>query len=1109
MEDSQQTLTKSGPVTDETDPATLFDDGDLAGGRYRIIRFIARGGAAEVYEAEDEDLRQRVALKALARDPSKTRKIERFKREINLARQVTHPNVCRIFEFGHHGSHVLYLTMELLDGETLLERIQADGPMSTGEALPLARQMASGLDAAHRAGVIHRDFKCGNVMLVPSAEEAGGFRAVITDFGLARGMASDDPGPRVTAHDTLVGTPAYMAPEQVEGSEITPAADVYAFGVVLYEMMTGQYPFQGESSLATAILRLKDPPTPPSVHVPGLDQRWEEVILHCLERKPGNRFAHVRDVVRTLDGVHGLEVRRADDSVEERVHRRSVKPFVALAAVLALSAGVGWWSVSNRPPPPPELDGTTAPAARRSIALLGFTNLSGQASAQWLSTAFAEMLATEVAAGEDLRVIPGENVARTRIELGLDDVDRLDTDSLERIGDILGSDLLVVGSYLVAGAGASANVRLDVRIHTTADGETLARISERGSQEEVLDLVDRTGQALRAELGLAGLSMAEAEELRASQPATSESARLYAQGLQELRLYNAKEALELLTAAAESDADNPLIHSALSAAWEALGYAPRAQEEARRAFDLAGHLGQRERLWVEARYHEFAGDPRRAVENYRLLWDKYPDNVEYGLRLAAAQTRISEGEAALATVARLRARSPAMRTDPRIDLAEADAARSLARYEQQQDRSSEAARKAVALGARLLAARAREMEGGSFRELGRPEEAMAAFEEAREIYDGANNRGAVARVLISQAQIHRYQARFEDARGLVEEALGVARDIGDQGSVRLALSTLAIMLRQQGKLSEALEMHQLEVRTVREIGELENLRFSLTNRGVARREMGDLAGALTDFEEALDLSRQSGNQRSLAINHNLLGEVLLRQGDLAEARLHFEEALELNRETRVPRGRAYYLMSLGDADLAAGLVAEAFEKHKEAFEIRQSLNEKTNMAVSRLALAKVAIEDGRPEEAVTLALDAAREFRAEEKSDDEGWAMALVAKARLAAGRPEEAEDAARQAEKLLEGSENRGIRLLVLLRAAEVDAAARRFEVAHTKLDEVRIAASELGFLDLALEAGWHLGQLESRSDPAAGAARIKAVVQEASRCGFQLLVNKIGDAP
>ena len=237
----------------------------------------------------------------------------RFKREVHLARQVTHPNVCRIYDVFRHkdaargadtpADDVVFLAMELLHGETLSDRLRRDGPFSTAEILPLVDQMAAGLTAAHRAGVVHRDFKSHNVMLVKPTHADGETRVVVTDFGLAWRSAHNESTAlslAMSAENEISGTPAYMAPEQVEGGPVTPATDVYALGVVLYEMVTGAWPFVGETPLKMATARLHEPPASPRVHVADLDPLWEDTILRCLARRPDDRFASAADVVTAL-----------------------------------------------------------------------------------------------------------------------------------------------------------------------------------------------------------------------------------------------------------------------------------------------------------------------------------------------------------------------------------------------------------------------------------------------------------------------------------------------------------------------------------------------------------------------------------------------------------------------------------------------------------------------------------------------------------------------------------------------------------------------------------------------------------------------------------------
>ena len=246
-----------------------FVKGELLAGRFRIVRFVARGGMGEVYEAEDTELNERVALKTIRFEfAEEDRSAERFKREIQLARKVTHLNVCRTFDVFRHidtradgrTAETMFVSMELLTGETLRDRIRRGGKMTESEALPLVEQMAAGLDAAHRVGVVHRDFKSSNVILVPSEHSPAGVRAVITDFGLAHGLVPS--GLSLTGTQEVVGTPAYMAPEQLNGGAITPATDIYALGVVMFEMLTGAVPFNTDNPLSTALKRLSEPAAP-------------------------------------------------------------------------------------------------------------------------------------------------------------------------------------------------------------------------------------------------------------------------------------------------------------------------------------------------------------------------------------------------------------------------------------------------------------------------------------------------------------------------------------------------------------------------------------------------------------------------------------------------------------------------------------------------------------------------------------------------------------------------------------------------------------------------------------------------------------------------------
>lgn len=323
-----------------------FQPGSAVAGRFRIVRWLGRGGMGEVYEAEDLHLGGRVALKTVRAEMlHRPHAIELFKREIQVAKRVTHPNVCRIYDIGFHPSTNdpdarMFLTMEFLEGRTLSSRLRS-GPMTTAESLPIIEQLTAALGAAHRAGVVHRDFKSANVMLVPQSD--GALRAVVMDFGLARTTSQFGGTPTNPSTETLgaVGTPEYMAPEQLTGGAITPSTDIYALGIVIYEMVTGSRPFQGETPFEVAVRRLHEPPLAPRQLRADLPLAWEETILRCLSRLPEARFQDTSEVFRSLSG----------EAQRRRIPWRAFAPLASATVLLGIVAGLLWFRMKDHSEP--------------------------------------------------------------------------------------------------------------------------------------------------------------------------------------------------------------------------------------------------------------------------------------------------------------------------------------------------------------------------------------------------------------------------------------------------------------------------------------------------------------------------------------------------------------------------------------------------------------------------------------------------------------------------------------------------------------------------------------------------------------------------------------
>ena len=1139
-------LTEPGPGDQPTivsgggaarDPRVAVDQ--VLAGRFRVVRFIARGGMGEVYEAEDQVLHERVALKTIRPEVAgDSRTMDRFLREVHLARTVTHPNVCRIYDVFHH-ENLAFLTMELLSGETLSQRLERAGKMQPAGALPLVEQMAAALAAAHDAGVIHRDFKSGNVMLVPDDRRPGGVRVVVTDFGLAR-RAEAPRGTSLTETETVLGTPDYMAPEQIEGRTLTRAADIYALGIVLYEMVTGVRPFDGDTPLSVALKKLQEAPPSPRGSAPDLPASWDRTILRCLERDPADRFPSALDVAGALRGDKVAESPRS-----ARGRRR--KLVIAAAAVLvALAGALILPRLRARYAAPRTAAAVRAP--RRAIAVLGFRNLADRPGDAWMSVALSEMLTTELAAGEKLRAVPSESVARMRIDLSLPEADTLAKDTLARVRQNIGADVVLLGSYLVLGPEPGSPVRLDLRLQDTSEGETVAVVSEKGTGAELDALVARAGARLREKLELPAVSTKEAAAVKAVLPANADAARLYAEGLAKLRVFEDNAARELLERAVAADPGHALAHSALAAAWFSLGYDAKALDEARLAYERAGKLSRETRLLIEGRYRAMHNDWDRAIEIYRSLFTFFPDDVEYGLLLANAQTRSGRPNDALATLAAVRKSSP--RDDARVELAEADTARALSDFPRTEKAAMRAAAIASGQGARLGVANALLLQAGARRNLGDAKKAMEPAQEARRLFESAGDQHGVAAALNHLGNSQADLGDLAAARKSYEGVLEVARRTGARRAEAGALDNIASIVGDQGDLAAARRMSDQALAIYREIGDRAGEATTLNNIGAALISRGDLEGARAAFERAVPIYRDTGDQGGLAIALNNIAEMETNQGDVASAAKSFEESEQIFRESGQRSKSVYPLVGLAgirleSADLAGaakmfdtaaeicrasqdrhelayvvsglGRIAveedrlpDARARFEEALKIRTELGEKAAAEQSSLDLARLSYEEGDVAAASTRARAAADAFRKQSLSDDEASALSVAARAAARLGKKDDAAATLDQARLAAAHSQHDGVRRDLVLAGAAVQAARGQIDPARQALLDAARRAQANGLETFALDA--RLSALEialSAGRGGAVSAEADALEKDARAKGFARIARIAAAAP
>ncbi len=384
--DCGTSLTKVSPAPEPVETRTLppffeLETGASFADRYQVIEKIGTGGMGKVYKVFDTKIREKVALKLIKPEVSSDPKtIERFRNEIRLARRIAHKNVCRMFDLGE-SSGIFYITMEYVPGENLKNIIRLTGPLNAGTAVNYARQVCEGLTEAHRWNVVHRDLKPHNIIIDPSGT------ARIMDFGIARSLHAKG----WTGEGIAIGTPEYMSPEQAEGKVVDQRSDIYSLGIILYEMITGKVPFEGETTLSILRKQEIEPPIPPKEWIPQIPESLNRLILKCLEKKEERRYQDAGELLSELNTI-GTTILRAQKT-PSRATAPSLAPprlsrlgrILGIGLAIIILASVGYLIFrSVSPKVPMEKPGTKLAEAgipaktptKNSIAVLPFQILS-------------------------------------------------------------------------------------------------------------------------------------------------------------------------------------------------------------------------------------------------------------------------------------------------------------------------------------------------------------------------------------------------------------------------------------------------------------------------------------------------------------------------------------------------------------------------------------------------------------------------------------------------------------------------------------------------------------------------------------------------------------
>ena len=859
-------------------------------GRFVVEGQLGAGAMGVVYAAHDRELDRRIALKVL-KGTGDQEALLRLQREGQAMARVTHPNVITVHEAGIQG-RLVFLAQELLDGGSLRQWLEGDH--SQREILDKFVAAGRGLAAAHKAGLVHRDFKPDNVLLGKDG------RVRVSDFGLARSLAGLDTVPhepkldpsRATTADivrspmatmtqtgAVMGTPLYMSPEQHRGEPAEERSDQFSFCVALYQALYGDQPFPGKTvvALADAVIAGRMQPPPKNAKVPSHLRR---VLLRGLAVDPAQRYPSMDALLADLTHDPSRKLRRAG--------------LVATIAILVAGAVVGGYVLRSRTTVSSEVPD------QRTIAVLGFKNLSGDKRTEWMSSAVSELLATELAKADDVRVVSPADAQRARLDLKLASEPTLDRAVLPKIRERLGSDAIIVGSYLQSGD----SLTLLVVVEDLPRGKT-SRIEVKGSTSELAALATKAGAQVRDALRLSSLAIAK--QNLAVLPKDTEAARAYVEGKDALDRFEYGVAKERLIAATQKEPDFAPAYIALADAHAGLFEGNAAEAAARKALEHAKALGMDQQLLVSGQAYERLAQPARAREQYRRLFASSP-KLDYGLALLRVETP-EDLPATLASVRKLG-------SDPRIDLIEAQAELDKSNAPRALELAQAAGKAAQASGASTVLADARRVEGEAQLALGQLGAAADALEASRKLYDAAHDGLSRLAVMELIAGVSLEHGELDDAAAKYDTVADLRQRAGQADLAASAWAGAAYATALRGRITDAEKLLKKA-----EGGKAQDP-FTIARTDLAAAW---LAWATGDGDTALRRSEQCAARASTdamrASCLELNGEIRAERAD-PDARKTLEDALALVEGKNAQR-EGSLMLALASLDLDDGQEASA------------------------------------------------------------------------------------------------------------------------------------------------------------------------------------------
>jgi len=875
--------------------------------RYQVIEEIGIGGMGRVYKVQDTTIHEKIALKLLNPEiASEEKTVARFRNELKLARQIAHRHVCHMYDLSE-AEGMPFITMEYISGEDLKSLIRRVGQISVGKAVHIMEQVGQGLDEAHRLGVIHRDLKPQNIMIDMEGN------AKITDFGIARSTKTKG----LTDTGVIIGTPEYMSPEQVEGKEIDARTDIYSLGVILYELVTGRLPFEGDTPLSVAIKHKIEEPKPPKDVNAQIPLELNRIILKCMAKGKKQRyqttgelledFRRITESVSTTERVIPERKTRLSKQITVTFDTKKilVPAIIGVAFILLVFVLLQIFSGKKAMP---------TWSGQPSLAVMYFENNTGDEKLEHWRKGLSDLLISDLSQSKYLRILSGERLFNILEKMNLLRSKTYSSENLKDISERGEVENVLVGRYALAGE----TWRISIMMQNARTGEILGSESVQGDGEgSIFAMVDELTMKIKTTFKLSSREIAEDIDEEAGMLTTSspEAFSYYSQGTEFFKRGDYANTIAMMEVAVGLDSEFAMAYRILSLAYMYLGYRSEALERGQMAYDLSEHVSEKERFTIQGQYffqsektfgeaiavynrllalypldeagnnnlgslYAYLEDWDRAIERFEVNKRLGNDSVHLYRNLSAAYSRSGQYQKAVEALTDS-IQNISDNTSAHYNLAQIYLAQGkfdLARDEAEKIFSLDPSHYFNDVVQGDIALYSGDLEEAKNRYL-----KLLEIQEPSVHYMGLMRSGSLSLL----------RGQFKEAENHFQEGVELSEMLEDLVQKAAYHASLAYVLYSSGDYDRALEECVFGWESAVSADALEQQRRILHLKGMIVLSQGNLEEARKTAQDLHDLIDVSMKKSSVRYAHHLEGMISTAQGNYAQATKSFQKAISL------------------------------------------------------------------------------------------------------------------------------------------------------------------------------------------------------------------------